>query len=221
MVKAVVFDVDDTLYPELDYIRSGFSLLCSYLNSIGIEAKTDDMVACFTTNASDAIKEYLCSINHYSTDLHESLLSIHRAHIPQLKPFENLENILIKLKNKGLILGIISDGTPYAQNNKVIGLGLDKYFDYKVYSDALGGKHCRKPCDVSFRAIANQMNLRFDEMIYIGDNCDRDFYPCEHLGILGMQIAIPGGVYFGKKYKNTYENYFQLEKALIKILEAQ
>ena len=40
MVKAVVFDVDDTMYPELDYIRSGFSLLCSYFNSIEKKKKT-------------------------------------------------------------------------------------------------------------------------------------------------------------------------------------
>lgn len=221
MIKAIVFDVDDTMYIEMDYIRSGFSLLCRYLQSLGISADIDDMAACFSTNAGDAIKRYLESINQFSSELHDSLLKIHRAHIPAIKPFDNLESILQKLQNKNIRLGIISDGTPYAQNNKVIGLGLDKYFDCKVYSDSLGGVHCRKPCDVSFRYIAKQMNVGFDEMIYIGDNCDRDFYPCDHLGICGLQIADPRGVYYGKKYKNSFKNYYELERALFKILEEQ
>lgn len=221
MIKAVIFDLDDTLYPEISYIKSGFSILCSYLNSLNISANVEEMVKCFSTNASDAIKLYLENIGEYSYNLHNSLLNMHRAHIPNIRPFEHVEQVLIHLKKQNLALGLISDGTPYAQNNKLIGLKLEKYFDYKVYSDSLGGIHCRKPCDVSFRYIQKQMNIDFGEMIYIGDNYDRDFYPCEHLGIIGLQVSYDSGVYFGKKYKHSYTNYYELEKMLFDILEGK
>ena len=58
-LEAVIFDIDDTLYLEMDYIRSGFSLLAAFLRKQGIPADTEDFVACFHTNASEAIERYL------------------------------------------------------------------------------------------------------------------------------------------------------------------
>lgn len=218
-LKALIFDVDDTLYIEKDYIRSGFTLLCKVLKAKGVEADVDSFVACFSTNASEAIEKYLKSLRCYTEALHKELLQLHREHIPNIQPFPNVEPLLQKLKAMGIPLGIISDGTALAQNNKLIGLGLKHYFDYIVFSDALGGAHCRKPCDVSFRYIQKQMQIPFENMLYIGDNCDRDFYPVNHLGMRGLQLLNEKGVYYGKQYPNHAKDYYEIEKIIYQILE--
>lgn len=218
-LKALIFDVDDTLYIEKDYIRSGFTLLCKVLKAKGIEADVDSFVACFFTNASEAIERYLKILGHYTEELQQELLLLHRQHIPNIQAFENVESLLRMLKAKGIPLGIISDGTPLAQNNKLIGLGLRQYFDYVVFSDALGGSHCRKPCDVSFRYIQKQMQIPFENMLYIGDNCDRDFYPVNHLGMRGLQLLNEQGVYYGKQYLNHAKDYYEIQEIIQRILE--
>ncbi len=218
-LKAVIFDVDDTLYLEMDYIRSGFRLLTEYLHSLNIPAVLEDFVACFQTNAGDAIDLYLHRIGAYNKSLHQSLLSIHRAHIPNIQPFDYVEELLLWLKEKGLRLGVISDGTALAQNNKLMGLKLHHYFDDIVFSDALGGPHCRKPCDVSFRYIQKQMNIPFENMLYIGDNLDKDFYPVTHLGMQGIQYWNEKGVYYGKKYKVNSPSFREIKQMIQEIME--
>lgn len=218
-LEAVIFDIDDTLYLEMDYIRSGFSLLAAFLRKQGIPADTEDFVACFHTNASEAIERYLCQLGVYEEALHQKLLCMHREHIPDIRPFAHVEELLAWLKQKGLRLGVISDGTALAQNNKLIGLGLRQYFDEIVFSDALGGVHCRKPCDVSFRYIQRKMDIPFENMLYIGDNCDKDFYPVQHLGMRGIQYRNPQGVYYGKPYAVHADNYFTIQDRIMEMLE--
>lgn len=212
-VRAVIFDIDDTLYLEKDYIYDGFSYLSNYLQGKGIPATVDDFMQFFTTNASDAIANYLQSLHVYSKELHSTLLQMYRERIPNIKAIPGVEALLQYLHQKNIPLGIISDGTPMAQNNKLLGLNVRHYFDFVVFSDALGGPHCRKPCDVGFRYIQKQMQIPFPNLLYIGDNADKDFYPVEHLGMQGIQYRNPNGVYYGKKYKyNSNDFYFILQK---------
>lgn len=217
-INAVIFDVDDSLYIEKDYIKSGFTLLAKKLIEKAYDADAEQMYNCFEYAASPAIEKYLRSKNIYSYELHQELLALHREHIPNIRPYPHLEKLLLKLKKHGIKLGIISDGTPLAQKNKVLGLKLYGYFDYCVFSDSLGGTHCRKPCDVSFRYIQKLMNLEFSQMLYIGDNCTRDFYPVDHLGMHGIQIRDKRGVYYGQKYKNSYDNYADIHKKIFDML---
>ncbi len=93
-VRAVIFDIDDTLYLEKDYIYDGFSYLSNYLQGKGIPATVDDFMQFFTTNASDAIANYLQSLHVYSKELHSTLLQMYRERIPNIKAIPGVEALL-------------------------------------------------------------------------------------------------------------------------------
>lgn len=61
-----------------------------------------------------------------------------------------------KLKNKGIKVGIITDGRPGGQRKKLKALGLDEMIDDIIVTDELGGIQFRKPNDISFRIMQNR-----------------------------------------------------------------
>jgi FMN phosphatase YigB (HAD superfamily) len=60
-----------------------------------------------------------------------------------------------ELKRKGIKVGIITDGRPEGQRNKLEALGLD--VDDVIITDELGGIQFRKPCDIAFRIMINTL----------------------------------------------------------------
>ena len=59
MIKAIIFDLDDTLYPEYEYVKSGFLTVSSLLKEkFGIEDGYEKLLAAFahdTKNVFDAV----------------------------------------------------------------------------------------------------------------------------------------------------------------------
>ena len=74
-------------------------------------------------------------------------------------------------------------------------MGLDKLIDDIIITDELGGTQFRKPCDIAFRIMQRRWGLPFEQMVYVGDNAEKDFQAPKQLGIRSVWVQNKEGLY--------------------------
>ena len=203
---AVVFDLDDTLYAERDYVRSGYRAVASHLRqSLGRERLTRDAVAaedwlwerfCSHTAAGafDALNETF-ELALTGRDIGE-LVAVYRAHRPDIRCVDGAVDMLARLKGR-YRLGLVSDGFLPAQQLKLDALGLGGCFDAVIFTEALG-REFWKPSPAGFEAIARELGVDHDACAYVGDNPSKDFVAPNALGWLSVQVVRPDQVHAHK-----------------------
>lgn len=189
LIKGVIFDLDDTLYSEKEYVRSGYKKIAEYLGKKDAADKLWD----YFEAGKPAIDEYLGEIG--AIDKKTKCLNVYRSQIPEITLYDDVKKIIKKLKNKEIRVGIITDGRPEGQRNKLKALGLDKMVDDIIITDELGGIQFRKPNDISFRIIQNRWRIPFEQIIYVGDNPNKDFQAPKQLGMRWVYFANKDSVY--------------------------
>lgn len=187
-IKGVIFDLDDTLYSEKEYVKSGYKAISNYLGG-GYE----EQLWKYFEDGKPAIDELLKEIGREFEK--EKVLSVYRSHKPSIHLYNGVVDLLKDLHNKGLKIGIITDGRPEGQRNKIDALGLDKLIDDIIITDELGGLQFRKPCDIAFRIMQTRWKLPASQMIYVGDNPVKDFQAPQQLGIKNVWLRNDGGLY--------------------------
>lgn len=188
-IKGVIFDLDDTLYSEKQYVRSGYKKIAEYL---GKEDATDKMWG-FFEEGKLAIDAYLAEIG--KMDKKTECLKIYREQMPEITLYDGVIELIEELKSKGIKVGIITDGRPEGQRNKLMALKLDEMVDDIIITDELGGIQFRKPNDISFRIMQNRWKIPFEQIIYVGDNPNKDFQAPKQLGMRWRYLANADGLY--------------------------
>jgi putative hydrolase of the HAD superfamily len=116
------------------------------------------------------------------------------------------------LKRKGIKTGIITDGYISTQRNKLKVLNADKYFDHIIATGELGREYW-KPHPKAYEMMQKMLQVSFDEMIYIGDNPEKDFYigsiyPIKTVMICRKNNDSRNGIYKDRLYlENIKESY--------------
>lgn len=207
-IKGVIFDLDDTLYSEKQYVRSGYQKIAEYL---GREEATERLWTYFEAGRP-AIDAYLAEIG--GLEKKAECLKIYREQMPTITLYEGVTELIEKLKNSGIKVGIITDGRPEGQRNKLKALGLDQMIDDIIITDELGGVQFRKPSDISFRIMQNRWKLPYEQIIYVGDNPNKDFQACRQLGMHWRHINNQDGLHYdnsidkGTLIESIYELVF-------------
>lgn len=188
-VRGVIFDLDDTLYSEKQYVKSGFNAVAEYL---GRTDAADKLWNNFIMG-KPAIDTYLNESGQM--DKKNECLRVYRMHMPNLSLFDGVADLIDELKTNGIKVGIISDGRPNGQQNKLTALGLDNIVDDIIITDALGGEQFRKPCDIAFRIMQRRWGIPFEQMMYVGDNLNKDFQAPKQLGMQWLWVDNGQGLY--------------------------
>ena len=199
MLKAVIFDMDDTLYDEIDYCRSGFHAVDEYLRAIYqtdagaiFEALWDKFNAGNHTTTFNAVLDSL-EID-YDEAVIKDLISVYRRHKPDIVLDGQTGQILAELSEK-YALAIITDGFLPAQKLKVAALGLEKYFQCIVYTEELGREYW-KPHPKGFEIILEKLSAEPKNAVFIADNAKKDFIAPNALGITTIQLIRPKRLHF-------------------------
>ena len=188
-IKGVIFDLDDTLYSEKQYVRSGYKAVAGYL---GNESYADKLWQYFEEK-KPAIDALLDEVGQ--TDKKSECLKVYREHTPEITLYDGVSELISELKAKGMKVGIITDGRPEGQRNKLKALGLDKQVDDVIVTDELGGVQFRKPCDIAFRIMQLKWKLPFEQLVYVGDNSAKDFQAERQLNINMIYYKNINGIY--------------------------
>ena len=195
-IKGIIFDLDDTLYSEKQYVRSGYKRIGEYLE----RNEAADRLWYYFSEGKPAIDCYLNEINEINKK--ENCLRIYREHMPDIELYDGVIELIQSLKERNIKIGIITDGRPKGQRNKIKALGLDKIVDDIIITDELGGTQFRKPNDISFRIMQNRWRLPYEEIIYVGDNPKKDFQAAKQLGMRWRYFRNVDGLYFDENERN-------------------
>ncbi len=191
-LKAVIFDLDDTLYSEKEYVKSGYKVVADMFP--GIEDTESKLWEAFEQKKS-AIDEFLLSEGIYSDELKQKCLEVYRHHQPNIHLYDGVAKMLTQLRKQGILLGIITDGRPEGQRSKIKVLDLERYVDHIIVTDELGGAEYRKPNDKAFLLMKEQLGVKYSEMCYVGDNIRKDFVAPEKLGMKSIWFRNTDGLY--------------------------
>lgn len=220
MIKAVIFDLDDTLISEKEYVRSGFRQVAI---NISDEYKLDMnevyklLLDIFEEDSKNVFNRALNKLNiSYEIEYIKKLIDIYRGHKPDIKLYDDAKYILDILYKKGIKLGIITDGYKITQRKKLEALNIDNYFECIVVTDELG-REFWKPHSRSYEIMKDKLNFDYDEMVYVGDNVSKDFVTANKLGMNTVFINRIEGVYSGIEMDDEY--LANLEVANLKELE--
>ena len=175
--RVVVFDLDDTLYKEQDYLLSAYNEIASFVESRydAPQGICDQMFRWW--QKGDNVFQQL--IDTYKLELTvEELLTIYRSHVPAIRLDDTIRNLLDRLYLNS-VLGIITDGRSITQRHKIEALGLSAYMEEQdiLISEETGYE---KPSDEPFRQIMEHHPSR--TYYYIGDNPAKDFEAPNRLG---------------------------------------
>lgn len=188
-VKGVIFDLDDTLYSERQYVRSGFQKIGEFLG----RADAAEKLWQYFLEGASPINRYLDEIS--CQEQLEECLDIYRKQKPQIVLYDGVSELFFELKELGLKVGIITDGRVEGQKNKIAALGLDDIVDDVIITDELGGIQFRKPNDIAFRIMQCRWKIPFEQMVYVGDNLGKDFQAPAQLGMKCLYFRNLDGLY--------------------------
>jgi putative hydrolase of the HAD superfamily len=164
----IVFDLDDTLYSEIDYLKSAFSYIAAEIAPESVKLVYDEMINTYISGG-DTFKFITEKYSEKNLTI-EKLLYLYRNHYPKISLREGVLEMLIAIKKRNGRTGIITDGRSITQRNKIKALGLEEYFDKIVISEEFGSQ---KPADSLFESfVENGIEAQY---YYIGDNIYKDF----------------------------------------------
>ena len=193
MIRAVIFDLDDTLYAENDYVMSGFRAAAAYLHRPELTKKFAEKYSA----GSKAVFDAVCLSEKLETDA-KQLADIYRHHTPDIKLFSDVLPVFAELAKKEIRLGLITDGRPFQQQKKIDALGIEKYFDPIILTDTLGIEH-RKPDTYAFELVKDKWKIPFSDIMYVGDNPRKDFYIGSR-GVCTVRILRENALYRDETY---------------------
>ncbi len=185
MIRGLVFDIDDTLYDEIDYVRSGFAHVAREAEGPEVTAATLErwLMTSFEAgvrgDAFDRLLEAYPSIATRTSKAH--MIDVYRLHEPDIRLDPGVDGLLSDLHARGISLAILSDGAPEGQRAKVRALGLERWFAPIVLTGSLGAAHA-KPATAGFDAIGRDWGLGPSELAYVADNPAKDFAGPRRLG---------------------------------------
>lgn len=195
--RAIVFDLDDTLYPERDFVLSGFRAVAEWAQvELGIASDLgfEELKRLFEQGTrGDTFDRWLAAHGLSADGLVAQLLRVYREHEPALVPFPETPGLLHSLGQR-LRLGLLSDGYLAVQQRKWAALNLADYFDAVVFSDEWG-REAWKPSPKPYEVVLQRLELAPGQAIYVGDNPLKDFIGARQVGMATIRIRRPGGEY--------------------------
>ncbi len=211
--KLVIFDLDDVIYSEIDYIKSGFQAVA---NSISNDKKMQNdlfvvMEKLFKKDPKHVFDQLL-KLSELNLDfkIHtkESLIKIYQQHLPRIKLDSKVILLLKKIRDNNIFTAILSDGRENSQKLKIKSLGLESIVDKIILTDSLGSeKKFWKPSSYGFEILLEYFKVEPNQACYIGDNLEKDFEGPKKLGIITILFRNKNGIYYLKKQNNNQCKY--------------
>ena len=188
-MPVLVFDLDDTLYPELSYVHSGFQAVAAFLNPIlgtSAEALAAGMVAEEAAHGRGQVFDsVLRQHGRWSKTLVAACLRTYRQHRPELALYPDAERCLARFATWPLYL--VTDGHKEVQARKTVALQVAARVRYAYLTNCYG-RHRAKPDPHVFQLICSREQVLPGQVVYVGDNPRKDFVGIKPLGFRTVRI---------------------------------
>ena len=188
-----IFDLDDTLFPEIDFVFSGYRAVSEKVFedfSVDIEPilrarflrgeRGDLFTPSLAEKGVDPGEPYV-----------KTLVDTYRTHAPQLSMYVDATALLTALAQANCRLGVVTDGWEQVQARKVKALNLASQVDAVVLTDAIGGRPTWKPDPAGYRTCLDELDAAPDDAVFVGDNPMKDFVGARRVGIASVRVRRP------------------------------
>lgn len=210
MIKAVIFDLDNTLIDFLKMKRMACSEAVDAMIDAGLKIKKDNALEMlyglygvygmeYQKIFQKFLKKASGSINYRI--LAYSIIAYRKVKDSFLTPYPGTKQTLIRIKEKKLKLAIVSDAPRLQAWLRLCAMKLDDFFDVVVALEDTGRL---KPHKLPFNAAIKKLNVRPSECIMVGDNPERDVRGAKSLGMKTC-LAKYGLTYKATSFKPDFE----------------
>ena len=192
-IEGWVFDLDDTLFPEREYVKSGFAAVGDWLSEAARIPRFNEVALKYFEmgvrgRIFDKTLEELGVVPE--RELIDELVDRYRKHCPDIILDAATGELLSRLSNKRV--AIISDGPFESQNNKIKALGLTAWACPIVLTDSWG-RNFWKPHPRAFQHVEQLWSLSGRSLVYVADNPAKDFAAPTMLGWRTIRMRLDGG----------------------------
>ncbi len=222
VLKAVLFDLDNTL---VDFMR--MKEACS---EAAIYAMIEAGLPMKEGAANKKLFEMYEKVGIENQKIFESFLkktmgkvdfkilaagvaAYRRVKSGNLVPYPHVRGTLVKLKERGLSLGIVSDAPRMQAWLRLAEMNLTEFFDVVVALEDTGRL---KPSKMPFKQAVKKIGIRPEEILFVGDNPERDIKGAKSVGMFTALAA------YGQRIKGKAKADFVLKEVrdLLKIIDS-
>ena len=188
----VVFDLDDTLYPERQFALAGFRAAARWAEAeFGVIGLSEEMAGLLDVGMLGKLFATVLA-RHVPDHTPDHLQAFREAYRqcdrPELELFEDAVHALDHYQRLGPI-GLITDGTLAVQTKKVRALGIEERFAKIVYTDALGADRAYfKPHRRPYETMSEALGHPSGRYVYVGDNPAKDFVAPNAMGWISVLV---------------------------------
>lgn len=193
----VVFDLDDTLYPERTFAVSGFRVAGQWAEAEwGIAGLAELMTRYLDGGNFGRLFEMALKETKpgYTAEDVKALIDVWKDHTPEIALHEDALPVLEHFGSRGP-LGLITDGMHEVQARKVAALGIGARFQETVLTNKLGGREFHKPNPKAFEIVQQALDQGGSRFVYIGDNPAKDFVAPNAMGWTTVQVIRLDGLH--------------------------
>jgi putative hydrolase of the HAD superfamily len=190
MIRAIVFDLDDTLYPQSQFLEGAWRHVARVARRYDAPEEMF-RVALVRTAARGSDQGRIINDALVALDLQhvpsEPLVDAFRRYSPaKLMPFRGVPQMLARVRSK-VPIALLTDGEALGQRAKLRALRLEHAFDAAIFSDELGRGH-RKPHPAPFRQALSTLGVAAEEAVMIGDRPDKDVAGATVVGMRAIRV---------------------------------
>lgn len=192
-IKAILFDLDNTLIDFMQMKEESCKASVKAMLNTGL--KTDESEAytrlmetysALGLESDRAFTEFLKKERQFD---HKILAAAINAYLETksdfIKPYPNVESTLQKLKEKGIILGLVTDAPKTKAYQRLLMMEIEQYFLFVIgFEDTNQQKHTGLPLKLALEQLKNELpEIKPAEILMVGDSIVRDLQPAKELGL--------------------------------------
>jgi len=213
MIRAVLFDLDDTLYDERHYYASAFAVIARELAARGAGAREElqSYLLALHGESRDRVFDRAAAQRNFPAAWVPELVALCRAHQPSLVLPEPTRRVLAALPRQYRV-GCVTDGWAGVQRAKLASLGLRPLLDAVVIADDLGRAYW-KPHPRPLLICCAMLQVRPQEAVFVGDHPERDVRGARRAGLRCIRLRAPG------RYFAAYESPWTADAEIHEIAE--
>ena len=199
--RAIVFDLDDTLYPERQFVESAYRAVATWIAaSFGVSAQATFLELVQLSETGDrgrVLDRWAEAHRPEESGLGQRLVQVYREHTPRIRPFPEVPALLLELR-RCYRLGIVSDGFREVQERKIEALGIRAVVDAIALSDEWG-RSAWKPDPKPFQIVLERLSgVSPSQAVYVADNPEKDFLGARRAGMGSIRVLRASGVHAHK-----------------------
>jgi len=189
MIKAVIFDLDNTLIDFLKMKKHSCRAAIDAMIGAGLNVEHDKAIKVLfglydkygleeKTIFQKFLKKLTGKIDYKI--LANGIVAYRKVKTGFLEPYPNVDYVLLKLKGRGIKLGIVTDAPQLKAWVRLASMKLSNYFDVVV---AFEDTKKLKPSKLPFKAALKKLKLKPQECLMVGDWPERDIKGAKAIGM--------------------------------------